>query len=108
MVESGMVYFLDDDNIVHPDFWSLEFYSSFFYTFDQLRDRKNPKNILWGNKVEIGKIDTAMFIVPKSMCIDWDKTAYDADGKFIVNIKKENPENHIYIPKIAAYYNYLS
>jgi hypothetical protein len=107
MVTDGHVYFLDDDNIIHHEFWNLQFNPDYFYTFDQHRDRSGK--ILKGNHIAIGKIDTAMFVVPRKMFqgISWDITRYDADGVFICQIKATYPNKHVYIEKVACYYNAL-
>ena len=103
LVQDGLIYFLDDDNIVHPNFWNLTFQENNFYTFDQ--DRKS--HILYGNKIALNNIDTAQFVVPKSMFVGWDINRYDADGIFIVEVNSKNKDKHVYINTNAAYYNYL-
>jgi hypothetical protein len=109
LVDDGFIYFLDDDNIIHPEFWSIldSLNEEFFYTFDQLRDNKSE--ILPGNKVQLYSIDTAMFIVHKKHMkgIYWKNDRYDADGIFITDILNANRSSHLYINKIASYYNYL-
>jgi len=128
LVHDGFVYFLDDDNIIHPNFWSIvdTLDENYFYTFDQLRTTKmqlkeppllnrnisdNYKiinRILLGNNIRPCKIDTAMFIVHKKMIRDikWSDK-YAADGIFISEIYKQNENNHIYINETCCYYNYL-
>lgn len=107
MVTDGHIYFLDDDNIIHPDFWNLKFEPDYFYTFDQLRDKRG--SILTGNNIALSRIDTAMFVVPKKMFqgITWDIGRYDADGIFICQIKARYPNSHRYINTTACYYNFL-
>jgi hypothetical protein len=105
MVTDGQIYFLDDDNIVHPEFWKLQFHPDYFYTFDQLRNKQG--HILPGNKIELCHIDTAMFVVPKKMFIAWDISRYEADGIFITETNKRFGKYHKYINKLACYYNFL-
>lgn len=105
MVTDGHIYFVDDDNIIHPEFWNLSFEPDYFYTFDQLRNKHGT--ILHGPNIRIGAIDTAMFVVPKKMFIDWDINEYAADGLFIYAINSRNPDKHKYIDKVASYYNWL-
>jgi glycosyltransferase involved in cell wall biosynthesis len=109
LVKDGFVYFLDDDNIIHPEFWNivLTLDTNYFYTFDQ--QRVYDGHMLKGNNIKVGYIDTAQFIVPKKLINNntFNINKYEADGLFIENINKLFPKNHIYIPKMASYYNYL-
>lgn len=110
LVEDGFIYFLDDDNIIHPNFWSIieVLKDDKFYTFDQLRDNQNK--ILYGNNIQVGHIDTAMFIFHKNHSKDiyWENNKYAADGYFISDILNKNSNSHVYINNICCYYNRLS
>ena len=105
LVIEGFVYFLDDDNIIHPDFWKLQVHSDYFYTFNQRRGNR----VLKGNNINVGGIDTAMYLVHKKHIQNtlWKLYVYDADGYFISEIFKNNKEKWIYKNKILSYYNYL-
>ena len=109
LVKDGWIYFLDDDNIIHPNFWSIieSLQIDSFTTFDQLRD--NKQEIIYGNKIESRFIDTAMFIVHKRHIKDtlWHPDRYDADGYFIYDILNTNKIPQMYINQIGCYYNYL-
>jgi hypothetical protein len=109
LVENGHIYFLDDDNIIHPNFWSIvnRLDIRFFYTFDQMRNKNGQ--LLLGNNVRVNHIDTAMFIVHKNHIKDikWHEDRYNADGYFITDIFRTNPRSHIYINELACYYNFL-
>ena len=109
-VTDGFIYFLDDDNIIHPHFWNtiIELHTDNFYTFDQQRNKNG--DILYGNRIEVGYIDTAMFLVHKKHigALEWITDKYDADGYFICTIAKNHPESHCYINTTACYYNYLA
>lgn len=122
LVKEGFIYFLDDDNIIHPDFWEVvgELDTNYFYTWDQLRNKQgddsdwalfsNEKGrVLKGNVLKVQKIDTAQFIVPKHMVeyLRWKVNDYRADGYFIENVDILNPGSHKYIPKVLCFYNYL-
>jgi glycosyltransferase involved in cell wall biosynthesis len=108
-VEDGYVYFLDDDNIVHPNLWSVVnmLDGEHFYTFDQLRDNKHI--VLYGNRIAVGHIDTAMYIVHRKHIgnIRWINSKYDADGHFICDIYREHSGSHKYIRELGCYYNYI-
>jgi len=107
LINDGFVYFLDDDNIIHPEFWNIisRLDINYFYTFDQYR----TNNILKGNNIKTYFIDTAQFIVPRLMIkdISWNVNNYSADGEFISKIYNLYPKKHIYISKILSYYNKL-
>ena len=109
LVNDGFVYFLDDDNIIHPEFWNIvpTLDINYFYTFDQ--QQVYVGKILKGNIIKVYWIDTAQFIIPKQLInnLTFDINKYQADGIFITKINELYPKNHIYIPKIACYYNFL-
>ena len=107
LVLDGHIYFLDDDTIVHPEFWNLQFDNEYFYTFDQYRCSICGW-VLYGNDIRVNRIDTAMFVVPKHMFSEWDVSRYDADGYFITKLNILNPGKHIYCNVLACYYNYLN
>jgi len=109
LINDGFVYFLDDDNIIHPEFWNIvpTLDINHFYTFDQ--QQIYVGKILKGDQIEVYHIDTAQFIIPKQLIknLTFDINKYEADGIFITKINELYPKNHIYISKIACYYNYL-
>jgi hypothetical protein len=111
-VQHGMIYFLDDDNIVHPDFWKIVplFKEEHFYTFDQQRWDEfvsTPGGIFKGDTPRLRKIDTAQYVVDVRMARFWKEDDYKADGLFIEDIFLRFNQNHTYIPVVASYYNYL-
>ena len=107
--DDNFIYFLDDDNIIHPDFWEIieELETDTIHTFDQYRDKH--KNILLGNRIEINYIDTAMYIINKNMIgdIKWQEDLYQADGKFITDVYLTGKFKHKYFQNYYCYYNYL-
>jgi len=112
MVETGLVYFLDDDNIVHHKFWTLidQFDEDYFYTWDQIGNdmfANKPNGVLSGHEPRLRKIDTAQYIVPRHMCSLWQEGPYWADGLFIEDIYTRFKEKHIYLDVVAAHYNFL-
>ena len=109
-VDDGYIYFLDDDNIIHPNFWSIinildSNVSNVFVTFDQLRKNRT----LYGKNIKVNQIDTAMFIVHKKHInnIKWREDKYNADGFFITEIYDNNKKLHKYMNQIGCYYNFL-
>jgi hypothetical protein len=109
LVDDGYIYFLDDDNIIHPQFWSIVdlLDNEKFFTFNQIRNIKG--RILYGNNITVCYIDTAMFIVHKKHIgnIKWLEDRFCSDGFFICDINTNNKESHVYINSIGCYYNYL-
>ena len=111
LIESGFVYIMDDDNIVHPDFWklidSMEFDSRYFYTFNSFICADG--SVLYGNQCKTGTIDTSQYIIPRNMIGTniWDDT-YDGDGKFIEKVYNANKDKLFYINKVCSYYNFLT
>jgi hypothetical protein len=107
------LYFLDDDNIIHPELYDLldTIDSGKMYTFDQSR----PKNVypyktfLPGNNIELFNIDTAMFLIDFNLCKDirWIPDKYNADGHYIKECYEANKDNWVYVNKTMAYYNKL-
>jgi predicted O-methyltransferase YrrM len=103
--ENTMLYFLDDDNIMHPDL--IKFMdiceNKTMYTFDQT-------NRLLGNNIALHRIDTACLLIDFSLCKDirWIPTLYEADGHFIIDCYERNKSSHCYIHNELCYYNKLS
>jgi glycosyltransferase involved in cell wall biosynthesis len=105
------LYYLDDDNIIHPDLYLLldELQEQKFYTFNQSRPKDvfPFKELLTGDNVSVKNIDTAMVLIDFRLCRDirWEKDRYDADGVYIAECFRSNKDNWIYIDKTLAYYN---
>ena len=107
------IYFLDDDNLIHPDLYSIidTLEDNRIYTFNQDRPEKEFPftNNLKGNTIELRKIDSAMFLIDYKLCknIRWYVYKYFSDGIFIVNVYSENKDKWIYIDQTLSYYNKL-
>ena len=112
--ENTYLYFLDDDNIIHQELYTLldDIEANKMYTFDQIRppDVFPYKEYLPGNIIELFNIDTAMFLIDYNLCksVRWDAYKYNADGIYIVECYESNKENWVYLNKVMAFYNYLS
>ena len=108
MVHEGFVYFLDDDNVVHPKFWSCIvplLKPSSIATFDM---QYGNGTVLRGSDPRPQRIDTAMCAFDRALCtFEWDLNEYIADGIFIEKLVKQNAAKWSYIPIVAAYYNRL-
>jgi glycosyltransferase involved in cell wall biosynthesis len=105
------LYYLDDDNIIHPELYNLldNIEDDKMYTFDQQRpDNIFPfKTLLKGNDVTLFNIDTAMILIDYNLCKDirWVADKYNADGLYITECYTKNKDKWIYIDKLMAYYN---
>ena len=99
-----LIYYLDDDNIIHPDLYKLLniITDNNIYTFNQYDGIK-------GNNIIPRRIDTAMFIIPYNLCknIKWKLNYYDADGYYIHECYYKNKNTHIYVDNDLCYYNKL-
>jgi hypothetical protein len=100
-----LLYYLDDDNIVHPNLYKLMDIvdNTKLYTFNQT-------NRIKGNNVQINHIDTAMVIIPYSLCKDstWILDKYNADGFYIEECYHNNINRHVFVDNDLCYYNQLS
>lgn len=98
----GMIYYLDDDNEIHPDFYKMLtfIHTDKLYSFDQ-------KNRIKGNIIKSGNIDTAMVLINFSLCNDerWIPYLYEADGEYITACFNKNKNQHIYINNDLCQYN---
>ena len=107
--DDNYIYFLDDDNIIHPNFWKIveELETDTIHTFNQYRDKHG--HILLGNRIEMNYIDTAMYIIHKNMIgdIKWQEDLYQADGKFISDVNWTGRYKHKYFQKYYCSYNFL-
>src|SRR5262249_5508101 len=106
--DDPFIYFLDDDNMVHPTFYDLFLWCMWsrgvFYTFNQRRNWLT----CYGKSCVRGMMDTAMICLPLSFCPDWKpSSAYAEDYYFIKSVMKRYADRHVYLNHIAAHYNAL-
>jgi len=105
--KESYIYFLDDDNIIHPDLYTLSLIHNKIYTFNQLN--KDSSLRLKGNRIKVTKIDIAMYLIyyPLINHTLFETTNYYSDGTFIVDCYNANKKSWIYIDKSFCYYNKL-
>jgi len=100
--QDALLYYLDDDNIIHPNLYRLLniINNDKIYTFNQY-------NRINGDNINIGSIDTAMVIIPYNLYKDvrWIIYKYEADGYYIKECYDKNKDIHIYIDNDLCYYN---
>ena len=116
-IGDGWVYILDDDNLLHEDFYDsineaiLNFEDKRGFIFNQkvggvdfsgldIRE-SNPQNI------KVGSIDMAQFILRRDLIGDsrLESGKYVADGIFIQNLFERSKDDFIFINKVLSYYN---
>jgi hypothetical protein len=105
--ENTYLYFLDDDNTIHPNLYKLLNIvdDSKFYSFNQYRENYS----FIGNNISVNAIDTAMVLIDYSKCKDirWITNLYEADGHYIVNCYSRFENSRIFIDNILSNYNML-
>jgi len=120
LIQDGWIYVLDDDNILHEDFIQtltskiIESPDKRGFIFDQKVGGKdftkldirvaNPQN------VRVGHIDRAQFLLRRDLIGEMRLKSgdYKADGYFIEDVYKYNPEDFLFINQLLCYYNYLT
>ena len=111
LIKDGLVYYLDDDNIVHESFWSEldSFDLDHLYSFDQYHC--NKQIVVKGGRLQEKFIDTAQYIVPRRLIGDlvWDMHdgGLGSDGRFTEILNRLHGSKHVYVPKVLSYYNFL-
>jgi hypothetical protein len=110
IVREGLIYFLDDDTIVHPFFWTIvnNFHQEInIYTFNLL-DQNGT--IHYGNNPTIGNINTYQFIFHKKIINNYafNPNDYYSDGLFIQTLCQENQDTSLFVNSIGGYYNWLN
>lgn len=108
LIHDGMLYFLDDDNVLHPFFWNViaNIQPGKIYTFDLLYQ---DGTILTGDKPKVKCIDTAQYIFDMQLVgnLRFDASLYTGDGVFIETMVDMHKDKWEYIPNVACYYNRL-
>jgi glycosyltransferase involved in cell wall biosynthesis len=111
--KDSFIYFLDDDNLIHPELFSIvnNLQENKMYTFNQIRppDVFPFTDYLKGNKIEVFQIDSAMFLIDYQLCrhIRWNPYYYYSDGIFIMECYSTHKDKWVYIDQILCYYNKL-
>lgn len=101
---SNYVYFIDDDNIVHPSLWEylplyIRSHPHQVYTFAACRHGEH-----FPGRCEVNRIDTGQFVVERNISSSWHLD-YNADGRYIA--AKCAKHTHYTIDRQLAYYNFL-
>lgn len=114
-IQDGFIYFLDDDNLIHPLFYKT--------TIKIINENKNVKAIFYSQKLDNNvtrkvhhesvrafSIDQAQFLLHRSLIAEKRYgNEHHADGNFIESIYKENNKNifYFYNENDITFYNKL-
>ena len=117
-IENGWIYVLDDDNLMHENFYTK--------IHQSMKSKPKVKGFIFDQKVggidftgldirecgqdlvKVGKIDMAQFILKRDLIGDEriPKGFYVGDGMFIEKLYEENTKEFHFLNEILCYYNY--
>jgi len=117
-IKSGWIYLLDDDNIIHEDFYKTIKASiknlpiAQVHIVSQLvsgRDFTGQEIIVASREnTAFQKIDIAQMVINRSIFDTHSFSAnYAADGFFIEEVLKTHGDSFVWIDKVLCHYNYL-
>jgi hypothetical protein len=118
-IEDGYIYNLDDDNLLHEDFYTkmyeyIENTSMPIIVFDQYIGGKDfsglDVRIASPENMKVGKVDFAQIIFNKSLTENTKLVPnyYCADGVFIEELYQKYPEQFLFVNETISYYNYFT
>ena len=115
-IKDGYYHCIDDDNIVHPDFFVgveraiLANPGKRAFVFGQQRWDNVKSLVASPTKMEYGQIDNTMFVTHSSLIGD---ARYDLsrsgkeDFHFFRRLYDLNREDFVFLPETLAYYNFI-
>lgn len=113
------VCIVDDDNIVHPDFYETLFIemqsnpTKLGFVFEQYIGKKDFTGLdirqVGPSHMKLQHIDSAQYVLHASLhkLITYEG-GYDADGRFIESLYKQAPDQFHFIHKVLCFYNRLT
>lgn len=115
-INDGWVYILDDDNLIHPNFFGV--------ILETIKSNPNKLGIIFNQKVggidfsgldireakhenvKVGSIDSAQFLLDRKLISDLRFiNDYKADGYFIVSLYEANKDKFLFLEQELCYYN---
>jgi len=108
LIDSGYIYFNDDDTLIHPLLWEeIKSFKCDFISFDQ--EKKSGELRLVGGNICIGNVDSHNVVIHKSLVMEsrFELGNYSADGVFISECYTRS-KNNFYIKKVLSTYNLLN
>lgn len=118
-LEEGYVSILDDDNILHPEFYG-ELYKSIInnpekrgFVYEQLVEKRDFTGLdvrpVGPEYMKLQHIDSAQYVLHTSLYENQDYNGgYDADGRFIEKLYRNFPTEFHFINKVLCFYNKLT
>ena len=111
-IKDTYVYFLDDDNTIHPKMYELleNIEDNKIYTFGQEDVNNNRSGLLIeGVKVIPGSINTGNYLIDFTLCDShrWIIDSNCADGKYISEVYASHPDKRVHVDGVYAYYKSL-
>lgn len=111
LAQRDYVYFLDDDNVVHPGLLPLlaEYAASKHIVVVNQYLADGQLRLKAASPVQVGRIDPAQVLVPRCYATQyrWRPTLYVADGLYFSDLYRAFPQQFLFLDVAAAYYNYL-
>jgi hypothetical protein len=102
---SGLVYFLDDDNLIHPDLFAVPY--EFTVMTNQVNKYDSPRLSCF-NPIEVGKVDLGQLIILVS---DFGylrfNDSYTADGEMFHELYVNRGLPIVRAPELTSNYNKL-
>jgi hypothetical protein len=116
-IQDGFYHCLDDDNIVHPDFfqgfarhWAVWPAKQAFVVCQKRWDGVGDLQAAPHRMIERAKIDNTMFVVSKSLIgsrrYDPKEAGYE-DFYFFRNLYLAHPDEFVFVNEFLAYYNFI-
>lgn len=100
----GWTYFLDDDNLLHPNFWACM--QKPIGAKVQVFGQERSAGVVVGSNIEVCRVDLAQCVFSRELVGDLRfGMHYEADGAFICELARRVPCE--LRPEIASYYNRL-
>ena len=110
-IKDGFVYFLDDDNIVHPNMFKRfeNEREDLAYVVNQIHKDGRVRLFAHPINMKVGGVDTAQFLIPSYMIKNriWEPYNYCADGVLFPQIFQDHKPGFKFLQENLSYYNYL-
>lgn len=117
--DDGFVCILDDDNIIHPDFYNelntaiQSNPTKLGFVFEQYVGGNDFTGLeirkVGPEHMKLRHIDSAQYVLHTSLYkLRTYEGGYDADGRFIEPLYNQAADNFHFIHKVLCFYNYLT